>query len=156
MNNILKNIHILFWGMIPIFLGYGFIFFDDLIEISVYSTILIFATIYYMFFLSFLTIINGVSYYLTRKYNKDRLNIILRIVNLILLIISALCIAFMPDYPDYNGVLSNDFNADRSIFMHQVLTLISILSVILSQLIFILDMIIIGFNKVKEKLILKS
>lgn len=156
MNNILKNIHLVFWGLIPIFLAYGYIIYDDLIEISIYDTMLLIATIYYMFLLSILTIINGVSYYLTRKHNKDRLNIILRIVNLILLIISALCIAFMPDYPENIDVLSNNFRAERSMFTRQFLTAMSILLVTLSQLIFILDMIVVGFNQLKKKLILKS
>ena len=156
MNKILKNIHLGFWGLIPVLLVYGFFNFEETIEIMIYDTFLIVATIYYMAFLSFLTIINGVSYYLTRKHNKDRLNIILRIINLILLIISAICIMLLPEFSDDIGVLSNDFNADRSMFTRQFLTAISLLLIILNQLIFIIDMIIIGFNKAKMKLILKS
>ncbi len=97
MNKILKDIHWLFWGCIPIFLLYSF-FAKNEIDINIHDVMFVIATKYLAYGVSLIFFITGLGYYLSYKSEKFKAHAMLTILHVALTFLGLGFLIFVPEY----------------------------------------------------------
>ena len=149
MQKILKNIHLLFWGTIPIFLLYGFTQFDKLIDVNIHDTMFVFPVKYIAFVLSFLFFITGLGYYLSYQSGTFRPVNVLTMLHVVFITTGLLVLFLLPEYPyDLSVENATDIEENRKVTnRYEDMRFYSWMGILLAQLILLLNLTISIFRK---------
>ena len=139
MSRVLKNIHLLFWGVIPIFLLYGFFNFEEYVDINIHDTMIVIAVIHLMIFISIIFLVTGFGYFLSYKREKFKLNKLLTLAHVVITFLGILLILIFSLKSFSEIGWHTDLNA---IYRYENYKLFTLLIVVLAQFLLAINLII--------------
>ncbi|QCX39470.1 hypothetical protein FF125_13865 [Aureibaculum algae] len=145
MSKLIKKVPLLFWGLIPLILIYGFFNREEALDVNVYDSYFIFQLYFVLIPLCLYLYLVGLGYYLSYNSNKFKPLGFLTITHVILTVIGLLILFFVPQYTSFH---SNDLNANvRNIMLYQNLRKFAVLGVVFAQIVFLINLTIGIFRK---------
>ena len=145
MSKLIKKVPLLFWGLIPLILIYGFFNREEALDVNVYDSYFIFQLYFVLIPLCLYMYLVGLGYYLSYNSNKFKPLDFLTITHVFLTVIGLLILYFVPQFPSFH---SNDLNANvRNIMLYQNLRKFAVLGVVFAQIVFLINLTIGIFRK---------
>ncbi len=136
---------LLFWGLIPLILIYGFLNREEALDINIYDSYFIFQLYFVLIPLCLYLYLVGLGYYLSYHSNTFKPLNFLTITHVFLTVIGLLILFFVPQSPSF---YSNDLNANaRYIMLYQNLRKFAVLGVVFAQIMFLINLTISIFRK---------
>ena len=149
MNKILKNIHWLFWGFIPIFCVYAFLNFEEYIDVNIHDTFILVSIVQIVLWQSILFFMFGLAYYLFYKTDKFKPIDSLSISHMLLTLIGLSILFFMPEF-QYKLPIESTFDLQKNLRDRKITEYIkfySALAVFIAQFLFIANFFTALFRK---------
>ena len=152
MNKVIKNIHVLFWGCIPLFLLYGILQLhpDNVIDINIDDTIYVAAIIHVMVFQSIFFFLIGLIYFWMYKSHSLKptnhltlVHVFLTFAGIIVLLVLSLYRKNLVPFKNYGDY---KFYFEMSNLYKQIVTF-SYITIFSAQLLLLLNLTISFFRK---------
>ncbi len=142
----LKKVSFLFWGSIPLLLLYGFVNFDEVVDINIHDTMFVVPQFFVLIPLMIIFFSTGIGYHLSYYSEKFKPLNVLTILHVLLIFIGLAILFTIPQFPE-NGYLRDgryDFESLRAL---ERIRTYSIFGILLAQIIFLLNMVISLFRR---------